>query len=232
MKTNPNETEITIPVTDAVSIKADLTIVPKSDAIVLFAHGSGSSRFSPRNRFVAEVLQKLELSTLMIDLLTEEEEALDIQTHRLRFDIDLLTQRVIASTDYLSRNENTQHLRIGYFGSSTGASAALAAAADLGQNVGAVVSRGGRPDLAGDKLQNVIAPTLLVVGGDDFLVIDINKQAYEKINAEKELLIVPHATHLFEEPGALAQVAQAAAKWFVQHLYTYEKQKEILAHAH
>ncbi len=228
---SPNETEIAIPVSDKTSINADLAAVPNSEAVVLFVHGSGSSRFSPRNKFVAEVLQKLELSTVMIDLLTEEEEALDIQTRKLRFDIDLLTQRVIACTDYLSRNENTRHLQIGYFGSSTGASAALIAAADLKDRVGAVVSRGGRPDLAGHRLSEITAPTLLIVGGEDHLVLDINRRAYERMNAEKELFVVANATHLFEEPGALSQVAKAAARWFVKHLYTAEKQKEILAHA-
>lgn len=186
--------------------------------IVLFAHGSGSSRYSPRNQFVAHLLREAGLATLLIDLLTPDEEAIDVRTRQLRFDISLLAERLIDATDWLLHNPDTQDLRIGYFGSSTGAGAALVAAARHPGAVGAVVSRGGRPDLAGAALAHVRAPTLLIVGGQDTAVLELNREALAQLNAPKQLEIVPGATHLFEEPGALVQVARLARDWFIQHL--------------
>jgi len=187
--------------------------------IVLFAHGSGSGRHSPRNRYVARVLRGAGLATLLIDLLTPDEEELDLRTGRLRFDIGLLAERLAGATDWLMVNRDTRDLRIGYFGASTGAGAALVAAAKRPQKVGAIVSRGGRPDLAGDALPLVEAPTLLIVGGNDEPVIGMNKEAFAQMRVEKRLEIVPRATHLFEEPGALEKVAQLAASWFAHHLH-------------
>ncbi len=212
------EQAIQIKIDEKVNINGDLSIIEGAKGIVLFAHGSGSSRFSPRNRFVAGVLQEKGLSTLLIDLLTKEEEQIDLFTRKLRFDIGLLTTRVIGATQWLQENDQTQKLRIGYFGASTGAAAALVAAAILGDQIRAVVSRGGRPDLAGPELAGVKAPTLLIVGGNDPVVIDINRQTVEKLHAEKKVEIIPGATHLFEEPGTLEQVAHLAAEWFAQHL--------------
>jgi putative phosphoribosyl transferase len=182
--------------------------------LVLFAHGSGSSRHSSRNRFVAKVLRNARLGTLLFDLLTAEEERVDAVSAQLRFDIGLLAERVIGVTDWLKTNPETAQLRLGYFGASTGAAAALVAAAQRPE-VAAVVSRGGRPDLAGDYLPRVQAPTLLIVGGDDVPVIALNQQAYGRLGtSDKKLVIVPGASHLFEEPGTLEQVAQLAADWF------------------
>jgi len=212
------EYAIEIEVQENVTINGDLSIVEGAKGVVLFAHGSGSSRFSLRNRFVAAVLQRKRLSTLLIDLLTKNEEQIDLYTRKLRFDIPLLTSRVIAGTQWLQAGEQTKNFRIGYFGASTGAAATLAAAAGLGEQIFAIVSRGGRPDLAGPYLSSVKTPTLLIVGGSDFAVIDINRQAAERLQAEKKLEIIPGATHLFEEPGALRHVADLAAEWFVQHL--------------
>ncbi len=186
--------------------------------VVLFAHGSGSGRHSPRNRHVAGTLREAGLATLLIDLLTPEEEAVDLRTRHLRFDIGLLAGRLVSVTDWLVRSPETQNLQIGYFGASTGAGAALVAAAELPEAVGAVVSRGGRPDLAGDSLPQVRAPTLLIVGGDDEPVIGMNREALEQLRAHKRLEILPGATHLFEEPGALEEVARLAAGWFAHHL--------------
>lgn len=210
--------EVAITVDDKTRIKGSLSVTEASRGVVLFAHGSGSGRFSPRNQYVAGVLQGAGLATLLIDLLTKEEEAVDLQTRELRFDIELLTARVIAATKWILADGDIGQLPIGYFGASTGAAAALAAAGELGEQIGAVVSRGGRPDLAQDKLSQVKAPTLLIVGGNDFVVIDLNKHAAERLHSQKKLLIVPGATHLFEEPGALEQVAEAAARWFSRYL--------------
>jgi dienelactone hydrolase len=186
--------------------------------IVAFAHGSGSSRLSPRNRFVAAQLRAAGLATLLFDLLTPAEEAIDVQTRQLRFDIGLLAERLVCATGWLSQQPAVGRLRIGYFGASTGAAAALIAAAQLPDLVGAVVSRGGRPDLAGQMLERVRAPTLLIVGGDDQPVIELNRAALTHLRAEKQLAIIPGATHLFAEPGALEQVADLAGRWFARHL--------------
>jgi len=193
--------------------------------MVLFAHGSGSSRHSPRNRFVAQTLHEGRLSTLLIDLLTPEEEKIDLQTRRLRFDIELLAERLVYASDWLAENSDTRRLRIGYFGASTGGAAALVAAAERPGVVGAVVSRGGRPDLAGSAVTRVTAPTLLIVGEKDFPVIAMNRHSLERILAEKQLAIVPGATHLFEEPGALDRVAQLARDWFEGHLASGQNTK-------
>ena len=193
--------------------------IPKgATGIVLFAHGTGSSRHSPRNRYVAQALQEGGLATLLIDLLTAAEEREDDRTARLRFNIHLLAHRVTGASDWLLQNEATRHLRIGYFGASTGAAAALEAAAERPNEIGAVVSRGGRPDLALPVLGRVKAPTLLIVGGRDTAVIEMNREAFEHLQAEKRLDIVPGATHLFEEPGALEHVAALARDWFIEHL--------------
>ena len=192
-------------------------VVPASArAIVLFAHGSGSSRFSPRNRFVAETLNRAGLATLLFDLLTPEEDA--GQARLRRFDIALLAQRLLAMTDGVAADPATARLRIGYFGASTGAAAALVAAAERPLLVGAVVSRGGRPDLAGDALERVEAPTLLIVGGEDHQVSELNRRAQPRLHAPSELVVVPGASHLFEEPGALAEAARVAAAWLTAHL--------------
>jgi putative phosphoribosyl transferase len=202
----------------AVTLEGNLTLPQDSHGIVLFAHGSGSSRHSPRNRYVARVLNEAKLATLLIDLLTPHEEVIDARTAQLRFDIDLLAERLVGATDWLTQFPDTQHLRIGYFGASTGAAAALVAAAVRSGAVGAVVSRGGRPDLAGAALVHVQAPTLLIVGEDDVQVIELNRAALAQLRCEKQLVIVPGATHLFEEPGALDVVAQLACDWFERHL--------------
>ena len=199
-------------------LSGNLTVPEKAVALVLFAHGSGSSRHSPRNRYVARLLNEAKLATLLIDLLTSDEEASDMRTAHLRFDIELLAERLVAATDWLTQYQDTRHLRIGYFGASTGAGAALVSAADRPQAVGAVVSRGGRPDLAGPALVRVRAPTLLIVGGTDFAVIELNRTALGQLRCEKQLVIVPGASHLFEEPGALDEVARLAREWFERHL--------------
>jgi putative phosphoribosyl transferase len=195
-------------------------VIPKNAAgIVLFAHGSGSGRLSPRNRFVARVLNEAGLATLLLDLLTAEEEAVDVQTGGLRFDITLLAERVVGATDWLAGIEATATLPVGYFGASTGAGAALVAAARRPERVKAVVSRGGRPDLAADDLPRVQAPTLLIVGGNDGPVIGLNRQALDRLGSkEKRLHIIPGASHLFEEPGTLDDVARLAADWFTRHI--------------
>jgi len=201
-----------------VELEGNLSLPSNASGIVLFAHGSGSSRHSPRNRFVAEQLQQAGLATLLIDLLTAEEEIADRPSGYLRFDIQLLAQRLGYVTDWLKQNQSTHALKIGYFGASTGAGAALVAAADHPQDVVAIVSRGGRPDLAGDALLRVKAPTLLIVGGEDHQVIRLNEIALAQIHGEKRLDIIPGATHLFEESGALEQVASLARLWFERHL--------------
>jgi pimeloyl-ACP methyl ester carboxylesterase len=188
--------------------------------VVLFAHGSGSSRFSPRNRYVAKVLQQRQIGTLLFDLLTREEEQEDEWTARIRFDIPLLAERMEGATQWLEGYLGSRNLPFGYFGASTGAAAALVAAAKLPDKVGAIVSRGGRPDLAGDALEHVQVPTLLLVGGLDDVVIGLNEEALARLRCEKKLQIIPGATHLFEEPGTLEAVAEAAAAWFIRHLGT------------
>jgi len=199
-------------------LAGDLAIPERATGIVLFAHGSGSSRHSSRNRYVAGVLQQTGLATLLLDLLTTAEEAVDISTAHFRFDIDMLAGRVVEATDWLARDPRTGSLRLGYFGASTGGAAALVAAAERPEVVRAVVSRGGRPDLAGSALPHVAAPTLLIVGGRDEVVIELNQLALDELHCEKHLQIVPGATHLFEERGALEQVSLLARDWFTQHL--------------
>lgn len=203
---------------DGVSLAGTLTIPKGARAVVLFAHGSGSSRFSPRNLHVATMLQAAGLATLLIDLLSQREEAIDMRTGHLRFDIALLAERLIAATDWLARQEQTRHLPVGYFGASTGGGAALLAAARRSDIVRAVVSRGGRPDLAGPAFGQVRAPTLLIVGGIDPVVIELNRDALAQLRCERRLEIVPGASHLFEEPGTLDEVARLAAGWLVRHL--------------
>jgi len=199
-------------------LSGDLTIPPEAAGIVVFAHGSGSSRHSPRNRAVAGALRRAGLATLLMDLLTADEERLDARTGELRFDIGLLAGRLVGAVAWLAGEPATQALPVGYFGASTGGGAALVAAAEHPDGIGAVVSRGGRPDLAGEALERVVAPTLLIVGGDDHHVLELNRQALARIGAEKRLEVVAGATHLFEEPGALDQVATLAADWFTRQL--------------
>src|SRR5436853_1602784 len=197
-------------------LQGDLSIPEGAQGVVLFAHGSGSSRHSPRNQFVARTIREAGVGTLLFDLLTRDEEAVDMHTAHLRFDIGLLATRLIDATHWIKGEMD--YLNVGYFGSSTGGGAALVAAAQLGDTVGAVVSRGGRPDLAGDALPKVQSPTLLIVGGLDYPVIEMNRAAFARLPCEKEMKIVPGATHLFEEPGTLEQVANLAAEWFQKHL--------------
>jgi putative phosphoribosyl transferase len=211
------ERPVRIPV-GAVELEGNLGVPEGAAGVVLFAHGSGSGRHSPRNRYVARVLREAGLATLLIDLLTREEEEVDLRTGYLRFDIGLLADRLADATGWLIENPDARDLRIGYFGASTGAGAALVAAAERPDEVGAIVSRGGRPDLAGEALPLVKAPTLLIVGGNDVPVIGMNEEAMERLRVEKELEIVPGATHLFEEPGALEEVARLAADWFMRYL--------------
>jgi putative phosphoribosyl transferase len=208
---------VNIPVGE-VLLKADLTIPHSATSVVVFAHGSGSSRHSNRNRFVAAELQAAGLATLLMDLLTESEESVDDVSGRLRFDIPLLARRLTAATDWIAMEPATRELPVGYFGASTGAGAALVAAAERPDRVAAVVSRGGRPDLAGDALARVRSATLLIVGERDPLVLQLNKLALANLTAEARLEIVPGATHLFEEPGALEMVAELAREWFTRHL--------------
>jgi len=198
-------------------LKGNLEIPKDAQGIVVFAHGSGSSRFSPRNNFVAAVLNKAGLATLLMDLLTKEEETIDEQTAELRFDIDLLAGRLVQAKEWLSKQAETKDLKVGYFGSSTGGGAALVAAAK-DSSVQAIVSRGGRPDLAGYALGKVKSPTLLIVGGNDEEVIEMNKEAMGKMGCEVKLEIVAGATHLFEEPGKLEEVAKLARDWFKRYL--------------
>lgn len=217
-----------IPVSDVV-LDGDLMIPGGAGGIVLFAHGSGSSRHSPRNRSVAHVICEAGIGVLLFDLLTPEEESVDVYTRHLRFDIGLLTERLVEATRWvadsdMTRQGATQSMRAGYFGSSTGAGAALRAAAKFGENIGAVVSRGGRPDLAGDALPLVKSPTLLIVGGRDEPVIELNQDAYARLRCKKEMRIIPDATHLFEEPDALEQVAHFATAWFREHLQSQSPQ--------
>jgi dienelactone hydrolase len=211
------ESAVEIPA-DGVVLDGDLTVPPDAHGIVVFAHGSGSGRFSPRNRAVANVLVQAGLATLLMDLLTAEEEAVDLRTRHLRFDVGLLGRRVIATIEWLAADATVTALPVGCFGASTGAAAALIAAAERPERVAAVVSRGGRPDLAGEALFRVTAPTLLIVGGNDIEVLRLNQQALAALAGEARLEIVPGATHLFEEPGALERVAVLARDWFLRHL--------------
>ncbi len=206
----------TISITDDTArLEGELMIPPGAQGIVVFVHGSGSSRFSPRNNYVAKIIRDRGLGTLLFDLLTRQED----QNYTTRFEISLLTQRLLAATAWLGAETKTSKLKIGYFGASTGAAAALQAAAKLGRKIAAVVSRGGRPDLAGvSALEKVMSPTLLLVGGADDGVIELNGQAYSRLQCEKQLVLIPEATHLFEEPGTLEQVANQAADWFVHYL--------------
>ncbi len=207
------EQEVNIRI-DSFSLPGTLALPEKACGLILFAHGSGSSRFSSRNRFVAGVLQEAQIGTLLFDLLTAEED----QVYENRFNIELITERLIKATEWLVRLDATRGLALGYFGASTGAAAALKAAARLGSRIKAVVSRGGRPDLAMKVLVRVEAPTLLIVGANDEVVLGLNRKAYEKLQTTKNLEIIPGATHLFEEPGTLEEAAGAAASWFKKHL--------------
>ncbi|HMV11799.1 MAG TPA: dienelactone hydrolase family protein [Nitrosomonas sp.] len=206
----------TISITDDTArLEGELMIPPGAQGIVVFVHGSGSSRFSPRNNYVAKIIRDRGLGTLLFDLLTRQED----QNYTTRFEISLLTQRLLAATAWLGAETKTSKLKIGYFGASTGAAAALQAAAKLGRKIAAVVSRGGRPDLAGvSALEKVMSPTLLLVGRADDGVIELNEQAYSRLQCEKQLVLIPGATHLFEEPGTLEQVANQAADWFAHYL--------------
>jgi dienelactone hydrolase len=203
---------------DALSLEGDLDVKPGAVGVVAFAHGSGSSRHSPRNRQVADVLQDAGLGTLLFDLLDAREEAEDMRAQQLRFDVGLLGRRLIAAVDWLASEPATATLPVGCFGASTGAAAALIAAAGRPERVAAVVSRGGRPDLAGEELPNVGAPTLLIVGGADTQVIELNRNAQKQMRCENRLELIHGASHLFEEPGALERVAELAAEWFVRWL--------------
>jgi len=214
MLTTLTEQQVHIPA-GGVTLEGNLVIPPKAHAAVLFAHGSGSGRHSPRNRFVAGVLQEAGVGTLLFDLLTRDEDTV----YENRFNIELLTDRLLAATQWLRQQPQTRGFSLGYFGASTGTASALRAAADLGKQIGAVVSRGGRPDMASEALPRVQAPVLLIVGGNDSVVIDLNRRAFSMIKAEKHLEIIPGATHLFEERGALEEVSRLAADWFKRHLH-------------
>jgi putative phosphoribosyl transferase len=216
-KSIAGEKVVKIPAGSA-TINGNLIIPQKAKGIVLFAHGSGSGRFSPRNTKVAREINAAGIATLLIDLLTEEEEAIDIYSGEFRFNIELLAKRLVFATEWLKKNPKTKNLTVGYFGASTGAAAALIAAAELPHWTKAVVSRGGRPDLAGKYLSKVKAPTLMIVGGDDVQVLELNKQAMAQMTAEKKLTVVLGATHLFEEPGKLEEVGKLAINWFSRFL--------------
>lgn len=217
MKNENNSNYVEIPV-NGVILEGNLVIPENAKGIVVFAHGSGSSRFSSRNSFVAKKLETNGLATLLMDLLTREEKRIDVKTVEFRFDIKLLSNRLIGVTDWIQQNENTKELNIGYFGSSTGAAAALIAAASQPKIISAIVSRGGRTDLAEYYLSRVNAPVLLVIGSNDAFVIKINRETMHKLNTKKKLEIVTGASHLFEEPGTLEVVAELAAEWFKKHL--------------
>jgi pimeloyl-ACP methyl ester carboxylesterase len=212
-----NKIDMKIPVGEIV-VEGTLTLPPGAKSVVLFAHGSGSSRFSTRNQYVAKEFNKATIGTLLFDLLTQEEEETDIVTAEYRFNIPLLADRLIGATEWLKNDPKTKRLAFGYFGASTGAAAALIAAAKFPSEISAVVSRGGRPDLAGKYLPNVVAPTLLLVGGLDSEVIDLNRQAMNQMTAEKKMVIIPGATHLFEEQGTLEEVAKVSIDWFLKYL--------------
>ena len=212
-----NKTDMKIPVGDVV-VEGTLTLPPGTKGVVLFAHGSGSGRFSPRNQYVAKEFNKASIGTLLFDLLTQEEEETDVVTAEYRFNIPLLAERLIGATEWLRNDLLTKRLAFGYFGASTGAAAALIAAAKLSDDIEAVVSRGGRPDLAGDYLPRVAAPTLLLVGGLDTEVIELNRLAMDQMTNEKKLVIITGATHLFEESGTLEEVAKISTDWFLRYL--------------
>ncbi len=214
---NNQKTEISIPIGES-SINGTLHSVEQAQGLIIFAHGSGSSRFSKRNNFVADILNQANFSTLLFDLLTEEEERIDVNTREFRFDISLLADRLVLVTNWIKNNKDTANLSIGYFGSSTGAAAALIAAAQLPKQIAAVVSRGGRPDLAKEYLPLVKAPTLLIVGALDYDVITLNGEAFEKMTCEKRIILVPDATHLFEEEGTLERAAELATDWFKKYV--------------
>ena len=213
-----NKIDMKIPVGEIV-VEGTLTLPPGAKSVVLFAHGSGSSRFSTRNQYVAKEFNKAAIGTLLFDLLTQEEEETDIVTAEYRFNIPLLADRLIGATEWLKNDPKTKRLAFGYFGASTGAAAALIAAAKLRNEISAVVSRGGRPDLAGKYLPNVVAPTLMLVGGLDTEVIELNRQAMHQMAAEKKIVIIPGATHLFEEQGTLEEVAKVSIDWFLKYLH-------------
>lgn len=217
----PSERAVRVAVDSAV-LDGIFGVPTATQGVVLFAHGSGSGRHSPRNQFVARALQEEGLATLLLDLLTPEEEAVDLRTGEFRFDIPLLADRLVGATDWLSGQPDARELNVGYFGASTGAAAALIAASERPHLVEAVVSRGGRADLAAPVLADVRAPTLLIVGGNDLHVIELNRQAMSQLQTEKKLEIVPGAGHLFQEPGALEQVARLAGEWFRRHLMSSE----------
>src|SRR5438132_8467597 len=212
-----NEGRVTIDA-DGVTLEGNLIVPDRAAGVVLFAHGSGSSRFSSRNRYVAQVLRDGGLGTLLIDLLTAREEEIDERTAHLRFDITMLATRLVGATQWLAEQEETRRLNVGLFGASTGGGAALVAAAQRPDRIKAVVSRGGRPDLAGAALPHVKAPTLLIVGGDDTPVIQMNQEAYDRMTTLRKMIIVPGASHLFEEPGTLEEVARLATEWFKKYL--------------
>jgi putative phosphoribosyl transferase len=211
--------EVSIRISDGEgNIKGNLNVPQDAQAVIVFAHGSGSGRFSPRNQYVAKELNRAGLATFLIDLLTQDEEEIDVVTAEYRFDIERLAKRLIDATEWLTRNSTTRNLKVGYFGASTGAAAALIAAAECPQQSYAVVSRGGRPDLAMHAIPKVKAPTLFIVGGNDDVVIELNKKAMKNFPAENKLEIIPGATHLFEEEGKLEIVAKLAIEWFLTHM--------------
>jgi len=212
MKTACSEKIVGIPI-NAALLEGSLVVPEHAQGLVIFAHGSGSSRFSPRNNFVATILQQADIATLLVDLLTQEED----QSYETRFDIDLLTERLLLATCWLQNQPQTKKLAFGYFGASTGAAAALRAAA-ANTTIRAVVSRGGRPDMAAEALAQVQSPTLLIVGGNDSLVLKLNRQALAALQGTKRLVVIPGATHLFEESGALEEVARLATQWFKRYL--------------
>jgi putative phosphoribosyl transferase len=220
---NGNRREVSIDV-EGVTLEGTLVIPKEAKGVVLFAHGSGSSRHSPRNRYVAQILQSQRIGTLLFDLLTRQEESIDQSSGELRFDIPFLAKRLAGATRWVTNDADTGDLKVGYFGASTGAGAALMAAAELPRVVSAIVSRGGRPDLAGSALAIVRAPTLLIVGGNDEPVITMNRAALAQLQCpEKSLVIIPGATHLFEEPGTLEETARVAAEWFSRHFMSAGK---------
>jgi len=212
-----NQNDLKIPVGEVI-LEGSLTLPSDAHSVVLFAHGSGSGRFSPRNQYVGKEFNKAKIGTLLFDLLTREEEDEDMVTAEYRFNIGLLAERLIGATLWLKSDRLTKSCLLGYFGASTGAAAALIAAAKLPNDIAAVVSRGGRPDLAANYLSKVVAPTLLLVGGLDIEVIELNREAMAKMTAQKKLVIVPGATHLFEERGKLEEVAKLSINWFLRYL--------------
>ena len=222
MKTKPKYKSVNIKL-DGLVLKGNLAVPINAIGMVLFSHGSGSSRLSPRNNYVAEVLQEKGLATLLFDLLTEDEDRI----YENRFNIDLLTTRLIDVTQWIQRQKETKGLSIGYFGASTGAASALRAAAFYAKDIKAVVSRGGRPDMALQDLHKVTAATLLIVGGWDDVVIELNKKAYQKLQSERKLEIIPHASHLFEEAGKLEEVARISANWFGKYLQPEKTKKDV-----